>query len=85
MRKIIALLLAVSFIFSFTGCGEEKEVSFDVLDEKLASAVKRAEKADVNILFENGENHTENRMAVVLLAKAADGMFFGGLAKQGHE
>lgn len=28
MRKIIALLLAVSFIFSFTGCGKEKEVPY---------------------------------------------------------
>ena len=30
----------------------EKEVSFDVLKEKLFDAVKRAEKADVGILFE---------------------------------
>ena len=28
MRKIIALLLAVSFIFSFAGCGKEKEVPY---------------------------------------------------------
>ena len=30
----------------------EKNVSFDVLDEKMAEAIKRAEKTDVNILFE---------------------------------
>ena len=30
----------------------EEKTSFDVLDEKLASAVKKAEKLDVNILFE---------------------------------
>ena len=30
----------------------EEKVSFDVLDEKMASAIKRAEAADVSILFE---------------------------------
>ncbi len=30
----------------------EEKVSFDVLDEKLSAAVKKAENADVNILFE---------------------------------
>ena len=30
----------------------DNEVSFDVLDQKLSTAIKKAEKADVNILFE---------------------------------
>ena len=30
----------------------DNEVSYDVLDEKLSAAIKKAEKADVNILFE---------------------------------
>ena len=30
----------------------DKDICFDVLDEKLSSAIKRAENADVNILFE---------------------------------
>ena len=30
----------------------DNEVSFDVLDEKLSAAIKKAEKTDVNILFE---------------------------------
>ena len=30
----------------------DNQVSFDILDEKLTTAVKKAEKADVNILFE---------------------------------
>ena len=30
----------------------DNEVSFDVLDEKVSAAIKKAEKADVNILFE---------------------------------
>ena len=45
----------------------EKNISFDILDEKLSAAVKRAEKADVNILFETVGHlaHTENVIAII--------------------
>ena len=43
------------------------KVSFDVLDEKLAGAIKRAESADVSILFETVGYHarTENVIDII--------------------
>ncbi len=45
----------------------EEKTSFDVLDEKLSSAVKKAEKLDVNILFETVGYlcHTENVIEII--------------------
>ena len=45
----------------------EAEVSFDLLDEKLAAAIKRAEAADVSILFETvgALANTENVLAII--------------------
>ncbi|MBE6594021.1 MAG: AMP-dependent synthetase, partial [Ruminococcaceae bacterium] len=45
----------------------EKKVSFDVLDGKIADVLKRAEAADVGILFETVGYlaHTENVVAII--------------------
>ena len=45
----------------------EKETSFDVLDEKLSAAVKRAESADISILFETVGYlaNTENVIGII--------------------
>ena len=45
----------------------EKNVSFDVLDEKLSAAIKRAESSGVNILFETVGYlaNTENVIAII--------------------
>ena len=45
----------------------EKNFSFDVLDEKMTAAIKRAESSDVNILFETVGYlaHTENVIAII--------------------
>ena len=45
----------------------EESVSFDVLDEKLSAAIKRAEASDVGILFETVGNlaYTENVIGII--------------------
>ena len=45
----------------------EASVSFDLLDEKLTEAIKRAERADVKILFETVGHlaRTENVIAII--------------------
>lgn len=45
----------------------DKDVSFDVLDDKLLAAVKKAENADVNILFETTGPlaHTEKVLDII--------------------
>ena len=45
----------------------EENVSFDVLDEKLSEAIKRAENTDVNILFETVGylSNTENVIGII--------------------
>ena len=45
----------------------EETVSFDVLDKKMSSAIKRAEQSDVNILFETVGYlaNTENVIAII--------------------
>ncbi len=45
----------------------DKEVSFDVLDEKLSAAIKKAEISDVNILFETvgALANTENVIDII--------------------
>ena len=45
----------------------EKSLDFDVLDEKMAPAIKRAEGADVNVLFETvgALANTENVVSVI--------------------
>ncbi len=45
----------------------EKEISYDLLDEKLSSAIRRAEATEVNILFETVGSlaHTENVIGVI--------------------
>ena len=45
----------------------EANVSFDVLDQKASAAIKRAEKADVNVLFETVGYlaNTENVVAII--------------------
>ena len=45
----------------------EENVSFDILDQKLAEAIKRAETADINILFETVGYlaNTENVIAII--------------------
>ena len=45
----------------------EENVSFDILDKKLAEAIKRAEAADINILFETVGYlaNTENVIAII--------------------
>ena len=45
----------------------EKETSFDILDKKFAQAIKRAENADVNILFETVGYlaNTENVIGII--------------------
>lgn len=45
----------------------EKNLSFDVLDEKLSAAIQRAENADVNVLFETVGYlaNTENVIAII--------------------
>ena len=45
----------------------EQNVSFDILDSKMADAIKRAEDADVSILFETVGNlaNTENVIDVI--------------------
>ena len=45
----------------------EESVSFDVLDEKLLAAIKRAEAADINVLFETVGYlaNTENVIGII--------------------
>ena len=45
----------------------EEKVSFDILDEKMAAAIKLAESSDVNILFETVGNlaRTENVIGII--------------------
>ena len=45
----------------------DNEVSYDLLDEKLSAAIKKAEKADINILFETvgALTNTENVIDII--------------------
>ena len=45
----------------------EKKISYDTLDKKLAEAIRRAESADVNILFETVGHlaNTENVVSII--------------------
>ena len=45
----------------------EAPISFDILDEKMSAAIKRAEKSDISILFETVGNlaNTENVIAII--------------------
>ncbi len=45
----------------------EAPISFDILNEKMSAAIKRAENSDVNVLFETVGHlaHTENVIAII--------------------
>ncbi len=45
----------------------KESISFDILDEKMAAAIKRAEATDVNVLFETVGHlaHTENVISII--------------------
>ncbi|MBQ6569805.1 MAG: AMP-binding protein, partial [Clostridia bacterium] len=45
----------------------EKETSFDILDQKLSAAIKRAEKSDVNILFETVGYLTDTEKVIEII------------------